>query len=224
MVKSTSSKTGIKWRTIVSLSTTWLFLVMGITGLILYVVPHGRIAYWVDWRLLGLSKTDWGNIHIVSSILFVISGAFHIYFNWRAFLGHLRKKLAKSMRLRKELWITSAAALFVTASALWNIPPLGYLIDLNENIKDSWIEDKSFEPPFGHAELLSLDVFCKKTKIDLGLAQAALKERRIVVESAGETLGSIALNNGISPRDVFAVIKDLQPQADMKPRKKDKTY
>ncbi len=42
----------------VSLLTFGSFLIMTVTGLVLYFVPHGRVAYWVDWKLLGLTKTD----------------------------------------------------------------------------------------------------------------------------------------------------------------------
>ena len=210
MNKTPAYKIGIRWRTIISLTTTWMFLVMGITGLVLYVVPQGRIAYWVDWRFLGLSKTDWGDIHIVAAILFLIAGGWHIYFNWKALLGHLRRKLEGGIKMRKELLITTALTGFVAASALWHVPPLGYLIDLNEAIKNSWIESEEFEPPFGHAELLSLKGFCKKTNIDVSRALAKLEAENIRVESTDETLESIASNNDVSPKDIFGMIKDFR--------------
>jgi len=47
------------------------FIGMAVTSLILFIVPQGRVAYWADWRLLGLSKTDWGNIHINLGLLFL---------------------------------------------------------------------------------------------------------------------------------------------------------
>jgi Domain of unknown function (DUF4405) len=212
--KTTDSKrepsSPIKLRTIISLITTWLFLVLGTTGLILYIMPHGRIAYWVDWHFLGFTKNDWGEIHLVSSILFLVAGGWHLYFNWRAFLGHLRRRLKQGMKMRTELSITVAFTLFVVASALWHIPPLSYLIVLNETIKNSWIEDSSYEPPFGHAELLSFKRFCKKTGIDPKRASARLDKAGIHMISSSETLEEIARNNSISPKDVFAVIKDLK--------------
>ncbi len=200
----------IKWRTYASLGISWMFLIMGITGLVLYVVPQGRIAYWVDWRFLGLSKTDWGNIHILASILFIALGGWHLYFNWKAFLGHIRRKLSQGIRVRRELLITSVIAILVTVSAIWHIPPLGYLVDLNEFIKDSWIEEKDDEPPFGHAELLSLKAFARKTNIDLGQAISELKRIGYKGISAERTLEEIAKSNEISPRDIFTSIKQFQ--------------
>ena len=210
MSKKTSSKNSIKWRTIISLTTVWMFLVMGITGLVLYTVPQGRIAYWVDWKFLGLTKTDWGDIHIVSAVLFLVAGGWHLYFNWRAFLNHLRRKLEQGFRIRRELLITVGITAFVAVSALAHIPPLSYLIVLNEAIKSSWIEDETFEPPFGHAELLSLKRFCKKTNIDVERALEELARMEIKVKSSDETLEEIARNNNVSPKDIFGMIKNLR--------------
>ncbi|MCP4678360.1 MAG: hypothetical protein GY854_23175, partial [Deltaproteobacteria bacterium] len=95
-------------------------------------------------------------------------------------------------------------------SGLWHIPPLSYLIDLNEAIKSSWIENEDFEPPFGHAELLSLKRLCKKTDIDIDRALTELGGMKIEVESADETLKEIARNNNTSPKVIFGMIKKLR--------------
>ena len=179
MTSKASAKSQLKWRTVVSLTTTWMFLIMGLTGIVLYIVPQGRIAYWVDWHFWGLSKTDWGDIHIVTSVLFLIAGGWHLYFNWRAFLAHIRRKLVQGIRIRTELYATVLATALVTLSALWHIPPLGYLIDLNDAIKNHWIADKTDEPPFGHAELLSLKRLCQKSNINLSQAMAELTRNTI---------------------------------------------
>lgn len=39
-------------RGLVSLLTSFSFLVMAISGIILFVVPQGRIASWINWRSL----------------------------------------------------------------------------------------------------------------------------------------------------------------------------
>ena len=48
----------MKLKRITSLTIMLAFLVMVLTGIVLYIVPQGRVAYWADWRLLGLSKTS----------------------------------------------------------------------------------------------------------------------------------------------------------------------
>ncbi|MDH5411123.1 MAG: DUF4405 domain-containing protein, partial [Alphaproteobacteria bacterium] len=61
------------------------FTVMTVTGLILFVMPPGRVAYWTNWALMGLEKSDWTAVHIVFSLLFVLAGLIHLFFNWKQF-------------------------------------------------------------------------------------------------------------------------------------------
>ena len=46
------------WRAMTSMMTTGGFLIMGVTGLMLFATPEGRLAYWVDWSLGGLTKEE----------------------------------------------------------------------------------------------------------------------------------------------------------------------
>jgi len=198
-------------RGLTSFFTLFGFLIMSVTGLVLYVVPQGRIAYWVTWELLGMTKTEWGNIHIISSILFIIAGAFHIYFNWSILLNYFKKKAEAGIRLKKELAISGIISLVIVVGALYSIPPVSYLLDLNEFIKDSWIVSDDYEPPFGHAEELSLRTFSAKMEIDPGRALDELKINGIDFQSTEQSLLEIAEANGVSPMDLYMLIKKLEP-------------
>ena len=68
----------------------------GLAGL--PVVPQGRVAYWADWRLWGLTKTDWGNIHINLGLLFLIALFVYIYYNWKPLISYLKNK-AKQIKV-----------------------------------------------------------------------------------------------------------------------------
>lgn len=81
-------------RGLTSLLTLAGFIIMGVTGLVLYFVPQGRIAYWTHWTFLGLDKTQWGDIHILSSVLFVAVGIVHTVNNWRRLWGYPRTRPA----------------------------------------------------------------------------------------------------------------------------------
>ena len=52
----------LRIRGFVSLLTALSFLIMAVSGLILFIVPEGRIANWHDWRFLGLTKNQWGDM------------------------------------------------------------------------------------------------------------------------------------------------------------------
>lgn len=205
------AKKAIHTRGLTSFFTLFGFLIMAITGLILYVVPAGRVAYWINWELINLTKTDWGNIHILSSILFIVAGGFHTYFNWKPLMNYFKDKLTKGVKLRRELIISSVVSVWVVVSALFAVPPLSYLIDFNEFVKDSWIVQDDYEPPFGHAEMLSLKTFAKKMDIDLEKAVGELKEAGIEFESYDETLEEIARSNATSPMNIYLLIKKFEP-------------
>ena len=50
-------------RRIVSLSLMLSVITMLTTSVILYIVPQGRVAYWAEWKLWGISKSQWGSLH-----------------------------------------------------------------------------------------------------------------------------------------------------------------
>jgi hypothetical protein len=186
------------------------FLIMSLSGVVAFVNPQGRIAYWTDWSMLGLTKEQWGDIHILSSLLFVVAGVIHIYYNWRPLMNYLGQKVASGRKHQREIAITILISLIIVASAVWRIPPLSYLLDLNAYVKELWVVHKDYEPPFGHAELLSLKVFCQKTNIPLDAAMAALKEQRLAGVEADRLLKDIARANNTSPMAVYRLIKGLE--------------
>lgn len=211
----TSNKKNWHGRGLTSLLTLAGFLVMSVTGIVLYVVPEGRIAYWTNWTFLGLTKTHWGDIHILSSLLFVAAGAVHIYFNWRPLMAYLRNKATGGIKLKKELAISVATIFVVTASAIFQLPPLSLLLDLNGAIKAAW-STKELEPPFGHAELLSLAVFAQKTDMQLAPAVAELEKQGLRGVDPDRSLEEIAEDNDISPLDIYRMIKQFE-QAPSRP-------
>ena len=85
-------------RAFVAFLVTWSFAVLGVTGLVLYVVPQGRVAFWTHWSLLGLGKTDWGNVHMLFGGVFIVTGILHLYFNWKPFTS-ARRLETESRRL-----------------------------------------------------------------------------------------------------------------------------
>lgn len=197
-------------RGLTSLFTLFGFSIMAITGLVLYIVPQGRIAYWTDWRFLGLSKTDWDNIHVLASILFLVSGAFHIYFNWKPLVNYLKNKVSGGIKLKRELAITTIVSILVVVSATWQLPPLAYLNELSEAAKNAWIVTRDHEPPFGHAELLSLKGYTNRMDIDFEKAMTELENAGIEIESGDQSLEEIANNNDITPMAIHMVIKHLE--------------
>ena len=205
-----TSKAGFSHRGLTSLMGAAGLLVMGISGLVAYLMPHGRIAYWNDWHFLGLTKTQWGDIHIISGILFLVAMGFHIYFNWKPFISYLKGKAAQMKGRKRELWITLAALVLVVAAGIHPFPPLSWLVDLNTALKNSWVTTPAHEPPFGHAEELKLGVFCKKMRIPVDKAVELLTQKGLKGVSLQAPVIDIARLNQTAPAALYALIKPLE--------------
>ena len=161
---------------------------------------------------MGLKKDQWGNRNIFSGLLFLVTGGFHLYFNWKPLSGYLSGKIETGLRYQRELMISSLIFLWIIASGIWSLPPLVYVADLGEAIKSSWVTSPELEPPFGHAELVSLKIFCKKQGIPLDRAMVELREAGFKVNRPDKTLGGIADSKGTSGMAVYEVIQKLEPK------------
>ncbi|MBU0551288.1 DUF4405 domain-containing protein [Myxococcota bacterium] len=131
-------------------------MLLSITGIVLYIEPQGRIAYWTDWRLFGLSKEQWGDIHILGGLMFLIAGIFHVYFNWKPLKSYLVRKRQEATYWPPILISALGTLILVVGTAL-EVQPFKSVLTLGEAAKDSWISDAKHEPPFGHAEEVALE-------------------------------------------------------------------
>lgn len=198
------------FRGFISLFTAFSFIFVFLSGIVLYFTPQGRIAYWINWKFLGLTKTDWTNLHIIFCIIFMITAFFHIYYNWNVLLNYVYSKAKKAMNLKKELAIVIVFVMLSFFGSLKPFPPFSLLLDFSDYLKSAWIKSPDYEPPFGHAELLSLEEFSKKRNIDLQQAMLALGQKSIKFQSTKESLGLIAKNNGLSPLQIYEILKPLE--------------
>lgn len=193
---------------------TAAFLLSAVTGIVLFIVPQGRIANWVDWRFVGLLKEEWANIHITFGLLFLIFGIIHLYpYNWPTFKAYLAKRTAGRLdyrRPKKEFVLASLLSILLVAGAVANVPPVSYLFDFNTWAKDAWVVSKDYEPPFGHAEELSLTSFAKKMNMDVEAAMTELRAKGLAFDGPRQSLGEIAKTNGVSAMDVYMLIKKFE--------------
>lgn len=190
------------------------FSVMTVTGLVLFITPPGRVAYWTEWALLGLEKTDWAAVHIVFSLLFVLAGLIHLFFNWKPFKHYLLDKFAGYLSLRAESVIGAAAVGVILVGTLFAWPPFSWIINLNETMKDSWAAAGWAEPPFGHAEDVSLKVLGMRTGMEPRAMLDALRDAGYRVDDPAQRVQDIATANSVTPALLWAAITErVQPAA-----------
>ena len=203
-------KDKFKFRAFTALIVLWSFIVENVTGIVLYIVPPGRIAHWTNWKLWGFTKEQWAALHTIFGYIFLIFAVIHIYYNWKPLIKYMSGKIESALRYKKELGISLFILFWIVVSGIWSLPPLVYVSELGESIKNSWVKSPELEPPFGHAELVSLQTFCKKQRIPLDQAMKELRSSGFRVDSPKSTLTEIADSKRSSGMGVYEVIKKLE--------------
>jgi len=201
-------------RSLIAFVVTWAFGILTVTGLVLYVVPQGRVAFWTHWSLLGLSKEQWGDVHMMFGGLFIIAAIVHLYYNWKPFKKFLAERVKGRLQVKQEFVIAMVFSLIIVVMSVLHIPPVSWVFDLNEALKDSWVTRPELEPPFGHAEEVSLAGISRRMGLDLEKSVAALKHQGYQFNGPQDSLEKIAIVNGTTPMAVYEVIRpyELQPE------------
>jgi hypothetical protein len=182
------------------------FILLVLTSIILYIVPHGRVAYWADWHLWGLTKTQWGNLHINLGFLFLFAGLLHMYYNWAVITAYMKNRAREIKVFTPSFNVALLLTVIVGVGTYFEVPPMSSVINLGESIKNA-ASEKYGEPPYGHAELSSLKLFAKKQGLDLNQAVDLLKKADIQFNDSKDTLATIAKVNKLSPQEVYTIIK-----------------
>ncbi len=192
-------------RSLIAFLVTWAFLVLTVTGIILYIVPQGRIAYWIHWSFAGLDKEQWGWVHMMFGGIFIVTGALHLYFNWKPFKKYLAERIKGELNLSRELVASLLLTMIIVALSIYNLPPASWVFALNDAIKSSWVTSPEVEPPFGHAEEISLKGMAKRMRLNLDDAANELRQNNISFDP-DESLDTIARNNNTTPMVIFGHI------------------
>ena len=194
---------------ITSLTSLISFLVLLLNSVVLYIVPHGRVANWADWRLWGLSKTDWANQHTIIGVLFLIAIFLHIYYNWKPIVFYLKNRAKQLKVFTKDFNIALIVTIICVIGSYYTILPFNWILEFSESIKNK-AEVTYGSPPYGRAELSSLKGFASRTSINLSDGLEKLQKAGIKVKNEKQTLIDIATLNKISPQKVFMLMKPVE--------------
>lgn len=197
-------------RKLTSLILAWSFVILTITSIILYITPAGRVAYWANWSLLGLDKHQWGALHTNVGYLFLAASIFHIVLNWKLILNYMKKKTKEAFAVNTNTVVSAVVVLVISVFTLGDVPPVSWIQSFGESLKDA-SELKYGSPPYGHAEDSSLELFCKRTDLDLEEAKEKLAKAGITFTSEKQTIEEIALANNLTPQAVAVAIAPRNP-------------
>lgn len=200
-------KNKFSWRAFISIALFYVIIILLVTGIVLYLAPSGRIAHWVNWKLIGLSKDQWQSVHVLFSFLFVILSVFHLFtVNWKAFWSYIKSKSQKGLNKKREFYISTGLTILIFVGVIYNVKPLSYVHEYGEYLTASW-EEREENPPVPHAELFSITKLAEE-EADLSVDRIfkILEENNITYINAEETLAEIGKANQLSPNKLYTII------------------
>ena len=131
------------WQIFISFNLLFTFVVMVVSGLVLYFKPEGSVARWIDWKILFLSKTEWESLHTIFSILFMVFAFFHILkihlYNIFAYLSKRRNGF------NREFYVSLLITIILFLGSIWQIRPVHSLFSLGNSLSDAW--EETYEQP-----------------------------------------------------------------------------
>lgn len=111
------------------------FVLMVITGLVLFIAPSCRVARDSSWIVWGHDKDQWIAIHVWLSIVFVVASFIHIYLNWAILINYFKTKLHKGLAFRYE-WVSALViCALIYAGTSYGVAPFSSLMLWKESFK-----------------------------------------------------------------------------------------
>jgi hypothetical protein len=199
-------------RKITSLTAGINLVLLVLTSVILYISPMGRVAYWANWKFWGLTKVQWGDLHLNLGLLFLLAALLHSYYNWPAIISYLKNRARTLTIFTGDSSVALALTLLVGLGTFFMGPPMSTVINFGATLKDAAAE-RYGEPPYGHAELSSLELFVKKVGLDLERTKKILLQRGVRFENEQQSILAIAENNNLSPKELYDIMKEAAAQA-----------
>ena len=195
-----------------SLLLTLSLLLMGLSGIMLYVSPRGRVANWTDWTLLGFGKEQWGSLHMNASVLFLLVAVLHLTVNWSLFFSYLKKRAVAGLHMKRELVLAVGVVVVCVIGTTYAFPPFSSLMELNHDVKDYW-ERRTARAPVPHAEELTLVEFAQQIDLSVDTLTETLEKEGFNVAGTTTTVGNLGRQKGVAPSAVLAAIRKHHPDA-----------
>ncbi len=180
----------------VSLALTVGSILLALSGVILYVMPHGRIAYWNDFRIWGLGKDPWTSLHLILALLFTILATTHAILNIKPLISYLKRK---AIAVLASLGAVGLLAL----TAIIGVPPASWLASGSESAKSAWDEPS---PPMPHFEMQTLQAATAFHGTNVEDAISSFEENGVPGAKPGDTFNDLAERTGKAPAELYGIM------------------
>jgi len=195
----------------VSFALAFAFLVMVVSGIVVYLAPKGRDARMMQWEYSGWDRQEWVDVHITSCLLFLVLGLMHVFYNWRVLRGYLYSKARRDINHWKELLVAMALTGVVLVGTLHGWPPMNRLLLWRQE----WKHRHSEPGPRalrGRVEEASLADMAWQISVSPDELLESLRKEGCRVVDAERPLGALAADNGVSSAELFASLVKHHPE------------
>ena len=192
-------------RKIISLTLLLSGVIVTLTSFILYIKPHGWVAFWVDWQFWGLSLSQWKDLHMNLGFLFLLAGVVHFFYNWKPIFTYLKDNANKLRVFTLNFNLALGLVVLTAVGTYALIPPMSLVVELGESISADL--DKMYEaPPYARAELSSFKFFAGKVDLDLVKAKKLLQKNGIRLENSAQSLCDLAKLHNLTPAELYKIM------------------
>jgi hypothetical protein len=195
-------KKGFKFRNFTSLTLFFSFIILGVSGIILYIRPEGSIARWINWSLLGLDKKGWEGLHNIFSFLFLVFSIIHLFFNWKVLLSFFKSKIAEGLKLRKELISSTIFVILFAIVVLLRWQPLWKIAEWRSTLKKANYLI-SVKPPESDFEKKKIVEVAEALNMSTDELIQKMQKLNLVIDDPDTKLYKIAAANKTSSEDIY---------------------
>ena len=142
------------WRVFTSFGLFLSFLMVLVSGVILYIFPERSPG--IVWVMGGLTKPAWQSQHIIFGFSFSLLSLGHLFLvNWHAFFSYLKTKSAQGLKSPAELATIIMLSFFIGFGTYFGIQPFSGILEFGKQISKSW-ESNAKQAPKPLVERLTL--------------------------------------------------------------------
>lgn len=200
--------TKFNWQSFISIGLLFSFLILSISGIILYIAPEGSMSRWIGWDVLNLTKKQWEHQHTIFSYIFILFSVFHVFkINWSSLIFYFSQARFKILNL-KEIIAAIAITIVVFIGTLYNWDPFKSIIHIGSEISDNYSKDAEV-PNFSDAEKLSLSDFAEKVfKITYADLVSNLGKYNFEDTDENIAVADFCTLNNMTPEEFYVLIKN----------------
>jgi hypothetical protein len=197
-----SDKKRFKFRNFTSLTLLFSFIILGTSGIILYIRPEGSIARWIGWSFLGLDKKGWEGLHTLFCFLFLIFSIIHLCYNWKVLICFLRNKVAEGIKLRKELTVSVIFVVLFAFIAIMRWQPFWKIAEWRSTLKKAKYLI-SVKPPEADFEKKKIVEVAEALGISTEELVEKMKQMNVVVDDPDKKLYKVAAANKTTSEEIY---------------------